>query len=110
MRAKQYVYRLLGAVCAFATIACVDQSFDLSNVSTEVTVGSGTTTLPLGYLNDKSLGELLEGNDIEGLHADENGDLSYRYAGESETIDIEGITTEFDIPEVTSPFIVEYPD
>lgn len=110
MRAKQYVYRLLGAVCAFATIACVDQSFDLSNVSTEVTVGSGTTTLPLGYLNDKSLGELLEGNDIEGLHADENGDLSYRYAGESETIDIEGITTEFDIPEVTSPFIVEYPE
>ena len=110
MRAKQYVYRLLGAVCAFATIACVDQSFDLNNVSTEVTVGSGTTTLPLGYLNDKSLGELLEGNDIEGLHADENGDLSYRYAGESETIDIEGITTEFDIPEVTSPFIVEYPD
>ncbi|MBR0363089.1 MAG: hypothetical protein IIX38_04765, partial [Alistipes sp.] len=79
-------------------------------MSTEVTVGSGTTTLPLGYLNDKSLGELLEGNDIEGLHADENGDLSYRYAGESETIDIEGITTEFDIPEVTSPFIVEYPD
>lgn len=110
MRAKQYVYRLLGAVCALATIACVDQSFDLNNVSTEVTVGSGTTTLPLGYLNDKSLGELLEGNDIEGLHADENGDLSYRYAGESETIDIEGITTEFDIPEVTSPFIVEYPD
>lgn len=110
MRAKQYVYRLLGAVCALATIACVDQSFDLNNVSTEVTVGSGTTTLPLGYLNDKSLGELLEGNDIEGLHADENGNLSYRYAGESETIDIEGITTEFDIPEVTSPFIVEYPD
>ena len=73
-------------------------------------MGSGTTTLPLGYLNDKSLGELLEGNDIEGLHADENGDLSYRYAGESETIDIEGVTTEFDIPEVTSPFIVEYPD
>ena len=79
MRAKQYVYRLLGAVCAFATIACVDQSFDLNNVSTEVTVGSGTTTLPLGYLNDKSLGELLEGNDIEGLHADENGDLGHVY-------------------------------
>ena len=64
MRVKRYVYRLLGAVCAFATIACVDQSFDLNNVSKEVTVGSGTTTLPLGYLNDKSLGELLDGNDI----------------------------------------------
>ena len=110
MRAKRYAYRLLGAVCALATIACVDQSFDLNNVSKEVTVGSGTTTLPLGYLNDKSLGELLEGNDIEGLHADENGDLSYRYASESETIDIEGITNEFEIPQITNSFIVEYPD
>ena len=100
----------MGAVCAFATIACVDQSFDLNNVSKEVTVGSGTTTLPLGYLNDKSLGELLEGNDIEGLHADENGDLSYRYASESETIDIEGVSTEFEIPQISNPFIVEYPD
>ena len=110
MRVKRYVYRLLGAVCAFATIACVDQSFDLNNVSTEVTVGSGTTTLPLGYLNDKSLGELLEGNDIEGLHIDENGNISYRYAGESETIDIEGMTNEFEIPQISNPFIVEYPD
>lgn len=73
-------------------------------------MGSGTTTLPLGYLNDKSLDELLEGNDIEGLHADEEGNLSYRYASESETIDIEGVTNEFEIPRITTPFIVEYPD
>ncbi len=110
MRVKRYAYRLICAVCAFAAIACVDESFNLNDVSKEVTIGGGKTTLPLGYLNDKSLGELLEGNDIEGLHADENGNLSYRYMGESETVEIEGISTEFDIPQVVSPFIVEYPD
>ena len=64
MRVKHYAYRLLAVVCAFATIACVDDSFRLDNISTEVTVGSGTTTLPLGYLNDKTLGELIEGQNI----------------------------------------------
>lgn len=110
MRVKHYAYRLLAAVCAFATIACVDDSFRLDNISTEVTVGSGTTTLPLGYLNDKTLGELIEGQNIEGLHIADNGDISFSYVGESETIDIEGISTEFEIPQINTPFVVEYPD
>lgn len=110
MRVKHYAYRLLAAVCAFATIACVDDSFRLDNISTEVTVGSGTTTLPLGYLNDKTLGELIEGQNIEGLHIADNGDISFSYVGDSETIDIEGISTEFEIPQINTPFVVEYPD
>ena len=110
MRVKHYAYRLLAAVCAFATIACVDDSFRLDNISTEVTVGSGTTTLPLGYLNDKTLGELIEGQNIEGLHIADNGDISFSFVGESETIDIEGISTEFEIPQINTPFVVEYPD
>ena len=109
MRIKSYAYRILGAVCAFATIACVDQSFDLNNVSKEVTVGSGKTTLPIGYIEDKTLGDLLEGQDIEGLTIDENGNLSFGYEGESETINIEGISTEFEIPQIANAFKVEYP-
>ncbi len=109
MRIKSYAYRIWGAVCAFATIACVDQSFDLNNVSKEVTVGSGKTTLPIGYIEDKTLGDLLEGQDIEGLTIDENGNLSFSYEGESETINIEGISTEFEIPQIESSFDVDYP-
>ena len=108
MRLKNYLYRLTGAISAFALLACVDDSFNLDDVSTEVTLGSGTTTLPLGYLEDKTLEELL-GGDIEGLLKDEEGNLSYNYSGEGDTIDIEGISTEFDIPQISKSFDVDFP-
>lgn len=109
MRIKNFAYRLLGAVCAFAVVACVDDSFNIDDVSKEVTIGSGTTTVPLGYLDNKTLGDLLGGENVEGLEKDEEGNLSFKYSGESETIDIEGISTEFDIPEIKKSFDVEYP-
>lgn len=110
MRIRSYAYRLMGAVCAFTAIACVDKSFNIDDVSKEVTLGSGTTTVPLGYLENKSLGDLLEGEDIEGLIIDENGNLSFSYEGEGETIKVEGISTEFEIPKIESSFEVEYPE
>ena len=109
MRVKRYAYRLLGAVCAFATMACVDQSFDLNDVSKEVTVGSGKTTLPLGYLEDKTIGDLLEGQEIEGLTIDKDGNLSFSYEGQDETVNVDGISTEFEIPQIESSFDVDYP-
>ena len=109
MRINHYVYRLLGAVCAFATIACVDQSFDLNDISKEVTVGSGKTTLPIGYIEDKTIGDLLEGQEIDGLTIDENGNLSFSYEGNNETINIDSISTEFEIPQIESSFEVDYP-
>lgn len=108
MRLKNYLYRLTGAICAFALVACVDDSFNLDDVSTEVTLGGGTTTLPLGYLDNKTLEELL-GGDIDGLLKDEEGNLSFNYSGEGDTISIDGITTEFDIPEISKAFNVEFP-
>ena len=108
MRLKNYLYRLTGAISAFALLACVDDSFNLDDVSTEVTLGSGTTTLPLGYLENKTLEELL-GGDIEGLLKDEEGNLSYNYSGEGDTIDIEDISTEFDIPQISKSFDVDFP-
>ena len=110
MRTGNFVYRLIGVVCAFALVACVDNSFNLDDVSTEVTIGSGTTTLPLGYLENKTISDLLGGQDIEGLEKDEHGNLSFNYSGEGDTIDIENISTEFDIPEVHNSFTVDYPD
>lgn len=108
MRLKNYLYRLTGAISAFALVACVDDSFNLDDVSTEVTIGGGTTTLPLGYLENKTLEDLL-GGDIEGLLKDEEGNLSFNYSGEGDTIDIEGISTEFDIPQISKSFDVDYP-
>jgi hypothetical protein len=100
----------MGAVCAFTAIACVDKSFNIDDVSKEVTLGSGTTTVPLGYLENKSLGDLLEGEDIEGLIIEESGNLSFSYEGESKTIEVEGISTEFEIPQIENSFEVEYPE
>lgn len=109
MRLKNYLYRLTGAISAFALVACVDDSFNLDDVSTEVTIGGGTTTLPLGYLENKTLEELL-GGDIEGLLKDEEGNLSFNYSGEGDTIDIEDISTEFDVPQISKSFDVDFPE
>lgn len=99
----------MGAICAFATVACMDNSFDISNVSTEVTIGSGTTVLPLGYLENKTIGDLLGNQEIEGLDKDEEGNLSFHISGAGEPIMIDGITTEFEIDAITNTFAVDYP-
>lgn len=109
MRLKNYLYRLTGAISAFALVACVDDSFNLDDVSTEVTIGGGTTTLPLGYLENKTLEDML-GGDIEGLLKDEEGNLSFNYSGEGDTIDIEDISTEFDVPQISKSFDVDFPE
>lgn len=110
MRTRNFVYRLIGVVCAFSLVACVDDSFNLDDVSTEVTVGNGTTVIPLGYIENKTISDLLGGQDIEGLEKDENGNLSFNYSGESDTIDIENISSEFEIPEMQNSFDVDYPE
>lgn len=109
MRINKIAYRLMGAICAFATVACVDDSFDVNNVSTEVTIGNGTTTLPLGYLDNKTIADLLGPDKLEEFMDDE-GNLTFNFSGEGDSIDIEGITTEFEIPEIRNSFNVEYPE
>lgn len=109
MRIKNYAYRLMGAVCAFTAVACVDDSFDVNNVSTEVTIGDGTTTLPLGYLDNKTIADLLGPDKLEEFMDDE-GNLTFNFSGEGDSIDIEGITTDFEIPEIRNSFNVAYPE
>ncbi|MBO5972801.1 MAG: hypothetical protein J6Q07_07315, partial [Alistipes sp.] len=110
MRIQSIACRLMCAACLVMVVACVDESFDLNEVSKEVTICTDKTTLPLGYLEGKTLEELLDGQDIEGLNIDESGNLSFSYVGETETIGIDGISREFEIPEIESTFRVEdYP-
>ena len=110
MRVKNLAYRLACAICALMVVACVDDTFDLDNLSTEVTVGGGTTILPLGYLEDKSIADLLGNQTIEGLEIDENGNISFNYSGESTSMSMDGIASEFEIPMVENSFGVDYPE
>ena len=103
------VCRALCAIGALVVTGCVDESYRVSDVSTEVTVCDGTTTLPIGYFETKTLGDLLEGQEIDGLIENEDGTLTFKYDGEGDTTTIDGISTEFEIPEIKSSFTVDYP-
>lgn len=109
MRIKNYLYRLTGAISLFVLVSCVNDSFDLDNVSKEVTLGSGTTIVPLGYIENKTLETMLGNAGIEGLQTDENGNLSYKFSGSGDTLHFESMSTEFEIPEIAVSFDVEYP-
>lgn len=109
MRVKSFAYRLICAVSALVLVACVDKSFNLDDVSKEVTVGGGTTVLPLGYLENKSIADLLGGQEVDGLIIDGNGNLSYNYVGQRGEVSIDGVSTEFEIPRIESTFTAEYP-
>lgn len=109
MKLKKYANRLLVAVLAVAAVACVDESYRLDEVSTEVTLVEESTTLPLGNLKKKTIGDLLGDQEINGLVKDENGNYAFSVDGESQSITIDGITTSFEIPSTESSFEVEMP-
>lgn len=110
MKTKKHVYRLIGAICALAAVACVDESFDLSDVSTDITIGSDKTTLlPLGYLEEKTLGDLMGDQEIEGLERDENGNYSMHFEGDMDDFGVEGIDHVVEIPAINSSFVTDYP-
>ena len=102
--------RLFMAAIAVVFVSCVDDTFRIDEVSKEVTVGGESCmTLPLGSLKEKSIGELLGDTEIPGLEIDEDGNFRYSYAGEGGSVSIDGVTTEFEIPEISSSFDVDYP-
>lgn len=111
MRTQNYLCRIAVALSAFLFVACVDKSFRLDEVSTEVTLGSGTTTIPLGYLNEQSIGDLLGEETMGGVTVDpETGDYSLAFSGDEASFRVEGVASSFEIPELVNKFNVEYPD
>lgn len=110
MKPKHIVCRLLLAVVVVMMTACVDKSFDLADVSTEVTVGQGTTTLPLGYLEKKSFGDLLGDEKLEGLNVDpETGDYSLSFTSDEEAVYFPSIDNTIYIPRTASAVNIDYP-
>ena len=125
----------LGAVVALLTATalteCVDNTYDLDNISKEVSVGGDEIILPLGKINEKSLKELL-GDDIEGFDFDSRYDAyTVNYTG-SESFVVDGIKIDpltdlspdidpvsfsipsmpqtFELSDLTEEFSIEYPE
>lgn len=97
---------LISCVCS----SCVDNEFDIAQTSGEITLASGETELPLGYLPDKKLGDLLTTSSIENLVVAPNGDYSLAFAGEEQQFNIDGMQTSFSIPQTTTQILIDYPD
>lgn len=101
--------RTICAMCALAIVSCVDESYRVDKISTEVTVCQETTVLPIGYYETKSLGDLLGDTTLEGLEDDGQGNYSFVFEGTGEPIEFNSITREFEIPKIESSFEVDYP-
>ncbi len=111
MKFRMGGYLSIMVAIAVALVSCVDDTFRIDEVSKEVTLGNeNSVTLPLGSLKDKSIEDLLGDAEIPGLEIDDSGNFLYRYDGEGSTLNIEGVSTEFEIPEIESLFDVEYPE
>lgn len=88
---------------------CVDDSFRIDKVSTEVTIGQGAT-LPLGDLERKTLGDLLaEAEGIDTLITKKDGGYVLGVSGDGEYT-IGGIKHVVSIPAISGEFKVDYPE
>lgn len=97
------------AMALFAATSCVDESFQIDKASTQVAIGGDITTLPLGYLEEKKLGDLISVEDLEGLVMDANGNYSLSFAGDGESISIDGVESSFNIKRTMTTFVGDYP-
>lgn len=103
--------RVLMVAMLLMFASCVDETFRIDEVSKEVTVGGDSAvTLPLGSLNERTIGELLGDTEVSGLDVDAEGNFVYSYVGERSTVNIDGVTSEFEIPSIAASFDVDYPE
>lgn len=100
------------ALCAIATLgtSCVDNEFRIDEVSGEITIASGDTSLPLGYLPDQRLGDIINASSISNLVVYENGDYALAIEGTPQEFNIDGMQTSFTIPQTTTQVTIAYPD
>lgn len=84
-----FVYlSVIGILLLFS--ACVDDNYNLDNVSTEVTIGGEEVVVPLGEIKPIALGDMI-GEQMEGL-VEENGVYTFKYEGEGDNFVIDGFS------------------
>lgn len=116
MKLKKYAYRCLAVVCAVVTVACVDDQYRLDEVSTEISVISEKTVLPVGSVERRTLGELI-GEDRElpsYLIRNDDGSYEVKYDTTAiislgEQIDLEQLTKPVSIPATPISFPISLP-
>ena len=97
---------LLAVVCA---ASCVDKDFRIDEVDKTVTIGDGTLSLPLGYVDEKSLDEII-GSSIGELTTDADGNYTLGYKGDG-TFVIDGISEDgFSSGSQSTSTDISYPD
>ena len=70
-------------ICLSAlTAACVDEDYNLDNISSEVTIGGEEVVIPLGKMERTTLEQML-GEGLEGLVA-QDGVYTVKFEGENE--------------------------
>lgn len=97
------------ATLVIVSSGCVDETFRIDEVSTEVTIADGTTVLPLGKLEKMTLADMLGETQIEGVVKGDDGTYAYSYSGEGEPQTIDGIQSSFTVPGAENRFTVDYP-
>ena len=112
MKLQKLTIRIVAALFAFSAVACVDKDFRLDEASMEMTLGQGKTIIPLGYLKEQTIGDLLNtGQAIEGLSIDpDTGEYSFSFKGDAASFGVEGIPTSLGIPAMVNSFSVAYPE
>ena len=101
--------RWLLVLSVVVATGCVDDSFRIDKVSTEVTIGQGAT-LPLGDLERKTLGDLLaEAEGIDTLITKTDGGYVLGVSGDGQ-YSIGGIKHVVSIPAISGEFKVDYPE
>ncbi len=115
---------------SFGMQSCVDNQYDLNNISPEITVGGEEVILPLANIEPISLSQML-GDGFEGLSED-GGVYCLKFEGEGQSFSIDGISlpalsniapkieavtfsapalpTDFMFSEVETSFVLGYPD
>lgn len=122
---------VVSAICvAFALSSCIDDDYNLDNITPEVTIGGEEVILPLLSMDPIKLSSML-GSGLTGL-VEEDGGYVLKFKGDGQTFKIEGFSlptlsdlapkveqmtfqtptlpTDFLFSEIVSTFPLSYPD
>lgn len=101
--------KYLPILLALLAVGCVDKSVDVLQVGGNIGIGAENLTVPLGYLPEKRLGDLIS-DQADNLVVDPvTGDYSLAYNADTESFTIDGSGNGITFPGQTFDMAVDYP-
>lgn len=111
MKLKKYACRCMAVVCAVVAVACMDDTYRLDELNTEISVFEEKTVLPLGTFEQKRLGDLMQDVELPEI-VDRNEDGSYEVKYKIDTTISAGefsLQSPFEIPKAESQLKLDVP-